>query len=71
MTTAARDILARILGGEVKSASNVELIAALDDLSLSVEGIGPVRFPVTPAKARKLIELGQPARFGRGAARKR
>ena len=67
MTTAARDILARTLGGEVKSASSVELTAGLDDLSLSVEGIGSVRFPVTPAKARKLIEFGQPARFGRGA----
>ena len=37
-----------------------------DDLSLDVEGFGRVKFPVTPAKARKLIDLGQPARFGRG-----
>ena len=51
----------------MKSASCVELTAAMDDLSLQVEGIGRVRFPLTPAKARKLIELGQPARFGRGA----
>jgi hypothetical protein len=35
-------------------------------LSLQVEGFGPVRFPVTPAKARKLAGLGLPARFGRG-----
>jgi hypothetical protein len=27
---------------------------------------GHVRFPVTPAKARKLASFGQPARFGRG-----
>ena len=67
MVTAARDILARTLAGEVKSASCVEMTAAIDDLSLQVEGIGRVRFPLTPAKARKLIELGQPARFGRGA----
>ena len=67
MVTAARDILARTLGGEVKSASSVELTAALDDLSLHVEGIGRVRFPLTPAKVRRLIEFGQPARFGRGA----
>jgi predicted 2-oxoglutarate/Fe(II)-dependent dioxygenase YbiX len=66
MNTAAREILARTLGGEVKSASNVELTAELGDLSLQVEGIGPVRFPLTPAKVRKLIQLGQPARFGRG-----
>jgi hypothetical protein len=67
MVTAARDILARTLAGEVKSASSVEMTAAMDDLSLQVEGIGRVRFPLTPAKARKLIELGRPARFGRGA----
>ena len=51
----------------MKSASSVEVKAALDDLSLYVEGIGRIRFPLTPAKVRKLIELGQPARFGRGA----
>jgi len=67
MVTAARDRLARTLAGEVKGASCVELTTALDDLSLYVEGIGRVRFPLTPAKVRKLIEFGQPARFGRGA----
>ncbi|HWN60992.1 MAG TPA: 2OG-Fe(II) oxygenase, partial [Streptosporangiaceae bacterium] len=35
-------------------------------MSLQVEGFGQVRFPLTPAKARKLAGLGQPARFGRG-----
>jgi hypothetical protein len=67
MVTAARDILARTLAGEVKSAASVEMTVAMDDLSLHVEGIGRIRFPLTPAKTRKLIELGQPARFGRGA----
>ena len=67
MVTAARDRLARKLAGEVESASSVAMNAAMDDLSLRVEGIGHVGFPLTPAKVRKLIELGQPARFGRGA----
>ena len=67
MATAARDRLARMLHGDVKSAFSVELTARPDDLGLEVEGFGPVKFPVTPAKARKLIGLGQPARFGRGA----
>jgi 2OG-Fe(II) oxygenase superfamily len=66
MATAARDRLARTLRGEAQAAFSVELTASLDDLSLQVEGFGPVRFPVTPAKARKLIGLGRPARFGRG-----
>ncbi len=66
MATAARDRLARTLRGDVQTAFSVELTAKTDDLSLEVEGFGHVKFPVTPAKARKLLGLGQPARFGRG-----
>jgi predicted 2-oxoglutarate/Fe(II)-dependent dioxygenase YbiX len=66
MATAARDRLARTLRGDTQAAFSVELTAGPDDLSLAVEGFGPVKFPVTPAKARKLAALGQPARFGRG-----
>ncbi|HEX7161929.1 MAG TPA: hypothetical protein VF223_11920, partial [Trebonia sp.] len=66
MAMAARERLARLLRGDVTSVFSVELKARPDDLGLEVEGFGPVKFPVTPAKARKLIELGQPARFGRG-----
>ena len=66
MATAARDRLARTLRGDAQAAFSVELAAKTDDLSLEVEGFGHVKFPVTPAKARKLLGLGQPARFGRG-----
>jgi hypothetical protein len=66
MATAARDRLARTLRGDARTAFSVELTARPDDLSLEVEGFGRVKFPVTPAKARKLLGLGQPARFGRG-----
>ena len=67
MVTAARERLARtLLRGDAQSAFSVELTAKMADLSLQVEGFGQVRFPVTPAKARKLVGLGQPARFGRG-----
>lgn len=66
MVTAARDRLARTLRGEAKTAFSAELTLKMDCLSLAVEGFGPVRFPVTPANARKLAGLGQPARFGRG-----
>jgi len=66
MATAARDLLARTLLGDAQTGYSVELTARTEDLSLVVEGFGPVKFPVTPAKARKLIGLGQPARFGRG-----
>jgi 2OG-Fe(II) oxygenase superfamily len=35
-------------------------------LGLEVAGVGPVRFPVTPAAARKLCGIGVPARYGQG-----
>ena len=66
MATAARDRLARTLRGDAQAAFSVELTAKTDDLSLEVEGFGPVKFPVTAGRARKLLGLGQPARFGRG-----
>src|SRR5271166_6025869 len=66
MARAARDRLARTLRGDAQAAFSVELTAKTGDLSLEVEGFGHVKFPVTPAKARKLAGLGQPARFGRG-----
>jgi predicted 2-oxoglutarate/Fe(II)-dependent dioxygenase YbiX len=66
MARTARDRLARTLRGDAQTAFSVELTARTGDLSLDVEGFGHVKFPVTPAKARKLAGLGQPARFGRG-----
>ncbi len=66
MAIPARDRLARTLRGDAKSAFSVELTAGADDLRLEVEGFGAVTFPVTPARARKLVSLGRPARFGRG-----
>ena len=66
MATAARDRLARTLRGDAKTAFSAELTARTGDLSLEIEGFGPVKLPVTPARARKLLSLGQPARFGRG-----
>ena len=63
---AARDRLAKRLRGDAQAAFSVGLATAPGDLTLDVDGFGQVRLPVTPAKARKLIGLGQPARFGRG-----
>jgi predicted 2-oxoglutarate/Fe(II)-dependent dioxygenase YbiX len=66
MATVARDRLARTLRGDARTSFSVELTGEADDLGLEVEGFGHVRLPVTPAKARKLLGLGQAARFGRG-----
>ena len=69
MATAARDRLARTLRGDAQAAFSVELASKADDFSLEVKGFGQVRFPVTAAKARKLIGLGRPA--GSAVARRR
>src|SRR5260370_31928087 len=66
MEGAAGDRLARTLRGDTQTGLSVELTARTGDLSPEVEGFGHVKFRVTPAKARKLAGLGQPARFGRG-----
>jgi hypothetical protein len=66
MATAARDRLATLLGGDVQAASSMQLHAPVGDIRVEVEGIGRIQYPVTAAKAKKLITLSAPARFGRG-----
>jgi hypothetical protein len=67
VVTAARERLAEILGRDGGSAAFcVQLTAGMDELRLAVDGIGRVQFPVPAQQARKLCELGRPARFGRG-----
>lgn len=66
IASAARDRLGKALRGDEEPASRTDLTVRMDALTLDVEGFGHAKFPVTPAKARKLITLGKPARFGRG-----
>ncbi|MGH3170201.1 MAG: 2OG-Fe(II) oxygenase, partial [Trebonia sp.] len=66
MPSAARDRLGKTLRGDAEPVSSTDLTVRMDALALDVEGFGHAKFPVTPAKARKLIALGKPARFGRG-----
>ena len=66
MASAARGRLGKTLRGGAEPASSTERTVRMDALTLDVEGFGRAKFPVTPAKARKLITLGKPARFGRG-----
>ena len=68
MASAARDRLGKTLRGDAEPASSTERTVRMDALTLDVEGFGRAKFPVTPAKARKLTTLGKPARFGRGEA---
>jgi 2OG-Fe(II) oxygenase superfamily len=66
MASAARDLVGKALRGDEEPSSSTGLAVRMDALTLHVEGFGRAKFPVTPAKARKLITLGKPARFGRG-----
>ncbi|MCD0453779.1 hypothetical protein LO762_32030 [Actinocorallia sp. API 0066] len=40
----------------------------MSDLSVTVDGVGPLRFPVSDDQTGRLRELGRQARFGRGEA---
>ncbi len=42
-----------------------ELTLRADRLALEVDGVGPLRFPISPATARKLCAVASPAPFGR------
>lgn len=66
MASAARDRLGKTLRGDSEPASSTKRTVRMDALTLDVEGFGRAKSPMTPAKARKLITLGKPTRFGRG-----
>jgi len=67
MAFAARVELARVLG-EVAAArpSGVRLLVDPAALVLEVASVSHVGMPLSAAQAKELIELGRPARFGRG-----
>jgi predicted 2-oxoglutarate/Fe(II)-dependent dioxygenase YbiX len=68
MTTAARDRLAKLLGGQARTAApSMEVTAPPNDIRVDVAGIGRLQYPVTAGPAKKLIRLGAPASFGKGA----
>ncbi|MEO7327059.1 MAG: 2OG-Fe(II) oxygenase, partial [Minicystis sp.] len=52
---------------ETGGAFATELTLSSKDLKLEVDGVGPVRFPITASTARKLCAVTRPAPFGRGA----
>ena len=64
MAKAARERLARLLGGEEAGAFSGQVSLPADLLRLEVEGVGPIRLPVKPAQAKKLCAVASPAKFG-------
>lgn len=43
----------------------IDLACGADDLRIDVEGVGPIRFPITEVTARKLCAVARPAPYGR------
>jgi hypothetical protein len=64
MTKAARERLARLLGGEEAGAFSGQVSLPADVPRLEVEGVGPIRLPVKAAQAKKLCAVASPAKFG-------
>ena len=64
---APREILARLLEGlEAPGSFSAQRTARPSDLAIEVRGIGPIHLPVSREDARKLQQLGRPARYGQG-----
>ncbi len=67
MTTAPRDAITRLLTGvRAPGTFAAQRTATADDLHLEVKGLGRLLFPISRAQARRLCEVGRPARYGRG-----
>ncbi|MEY9934282.1 hypothetical protein ABH926_008947 [Catenulispora sp. GP43] len=67
MRFAARERLVAVLAKEFgEPPFAVVEYADAGLLDVRVEGVGQLKFPVTPAQARKLCALGTAARYGRG-----
>lgn len=67
VTAAPRDRLVTLLGGgATPGAYSAQRTAPVDDLCLDVPGMGQVLLPVPETQAKRLCELGRPAKYGRG-----
>jgi predicted 2-oxoglutarate/Fe(II)-dependent dioxygenase YbiX len=63
----AREKIALLLrGGDSTGSFSVETSAAAAGVTLSVEGIGPVKLPVGAPQERALVSVARPAMFGLG-----
>lgn len=69
MTPSARDRRAELLDDVARRGSfSTSCTAPVDDLHIEVRGVGPLVFPVPEEQARRLCEIGRPARYGRESA---
>ena len=63
----ARERIAQLLDGAVSAGSfSTQTSAPAAGITLTVEGVGPVKLPVGAAEERKLVAVARPAMFGLG-----
>lgn len=63
----ARERIAQLLDGAESAGSfSTQTSAPAKGITLSVEGVGPVKLPVGAAEERKLVAVARPAMFGLG-----
>jgi hypothetical protein len=58
-------VTAALAAIEAEGSFATELACGSDDLHVEVEGVGPLRFPISAATARRLCAVARPAPFGR------
>ena len=59
------EVTAALTAIKAKGAFATELARSSDDLHIEVAGVGPIRFPISAATARKLCAVARAAPFGR------
>jgi hypothetical protein len=59
------EVTAALAAIEAEGAFATELVCGSEDLDIKVEGVGPIRFPISAATARKLCAVARAAPFGR------
>ncbi len=60
-----RDVVAALTAIAPHNDFATELSSRSEALRIAVEGVGPIRFPISPKIAEKLCQVGRPAPFGR------
>ncbi|MFF0614126.1 2OG-Fe(II) oxygenase [Nocardia tengchongensis] len=65
MTDQTLRMISELIGSVPLAGSFAARRTALaENLVIEVDGVGPIRFPVTSAQARELCEVARPARYG-------
>lgn len=59
------EVTAALAAIKAEGTFATELGCGSEDLHIEVEGVGPIRFPISAATARKLCSVAHPAPFGR------